>query len=94
MVQFQYLIPFHRENIYIKAVSIGAVTDILLNLLLIPFFGASGAVISTLGAEILVCGYQMHYIREIYRIRQLFKMLLPFVICGVLEFTVTYLLCS
>ncbi|NLL75931.1 MAG: flippase [Clostridiales bacterium] len=94
MVQTQYLIPFKRESIYIRAVTLGAVTDIALNLLLIPGYGASGAVIGTLCAEVLVCAYQMHYIKDVYRYRQLFKMLLPFMACGLLEFAVTYSMCG
>lgn len=94
MVQTQYLIPFKRENIYIRSVTLGAVTDIVLNLLLIPPYGASGAVIGTLCAEILVCVYQMHYIKDVYRLSQLIKMLLPFMICGGAEFAVTYSMCG
>ncbi|MGF7142339.1 O-antigen/teichoic acid export membrane protein [Anaerotaenia torta] len=90
VVQTQYLIPFQREEVYIRSVTLGAVTDIILNLALIPFFGASGAVIGTLVAEVAVCVYQMNYIRDVYRYRQLFKMLLPFMACGALEFAAAY----
>lgn len=90
VVQTQHLIPFHREHVYILAVSLGAATNIILNLLLIPRFGASGAVIGTFGAELVVCTYQMIHIRDVYKIRQLFKTLLPFIICGALEFAVVY----
>ncbi len=93
VVQTQYLIPFHREHVYIWSVSLGAITNIILNLVLIPFYGASGAVIGTFGAEIVVCIYQMICIRDIYRFRQLFQVLLPFMICGGIEFGVVYSLC-
>lgn len=90
VVQTQYLIPFHREHVYMWSVSFGALTNILLNLLLIPGLGASGTVIGTFGAELVVCTYQMVYIRHIYKVSQLFKTLKPFVICGVLEFVAVY----
>ncbi len=93
VVQTQYLIPFHREHVYIWSVSLGALTNIILNLLLIPFYGASGAVIGTFGAEIVVCVYQMIRIRDVYKFRQLFHVLLPFMLCGGIEFAVVYLLC-
>lgn len=93
MIQTQYLIPFNRDGVYIKAVTIGAVTDIILNLLLIPFYGATGAVIGTLLAEVLVCGYQMYDIRDVYKPGKMLKMLLPFMVCGVLEFLVAYMMC-
>ncbi len=90
VVQTQYLIPFHREPVYIWSVSLGAITNVILNLSLIPRFGASGAVIGTLGAELAVCIYQILHIRKIYNFGMLFRMLLPFLICGILEFAATY----
>lgn len=94
VIQAQYLIPFHRESVYIRAVSIGAALNIVLNLVLIPFLGASGAVIGTLAAETVVCVYQMTRIREIYRLGHLIKVLAPFLTSGVLEFAVVYSLYS
>lgn len=90
VVQTQYLIPFHLEHIYIKSVFLGALTNTVLNLAFIPFFGASGAVIGTLSAEIAVCTYQMVHVREVYSARQLLQALYPFLICGILEFSAIY----
>lgn len=85
VIQTQYLIPFNKENIYIKAVGLGALTNLLMNLALIPSYGASGAIIGTLIAELLVCGYQILCIRNIYSFGQVSAMLLPFLICGIFE---------
>ena len=93
VVQTQYLIPFHREPIYIRSVFLGAVANTVCNLAFIPLFGASGAVIGTLAAETVVCIYQMLHIREVYRFRQLLQSLYPFIICGLFEFVAAYLLC-
>lgn len=93
VVQTQYLIPFHREYIYIWAVALGALLNIILNLAFIPFYGASGAVIGTFGAELLVCIIQMFYIRHLFSFSKLIKMLLPFLLCGLLEFAAIYPLC-
>ena len=94
VIQAQYLIPYHQEAIYIRAVSIGAALNIVLNLALIPFMGASGAIIGTLTAETIVCVYQMIKIRDIYSLSHLIKVLVPFLTSGVLEFIVIYSLCS
>ncbi len=94
VIQTQYLIPFQLERIYVVAVSMGAVINVILNLAFIPFYGATGAVIATFGAELVVCAYQMYRIREVFRLRQLLRALLPFLVCGVLEFAATYSLCS
>lgn len=92
VIQVQYLIPFKKENIYIKAVALGALSNLILNLILIPWQGASGAVIATIVAESLVCIYLLINIRDVYPLRQLFKRLIPLIVCGFLEFAVIYLL--
>ena len=92
VVQTQYLIPFQKEVVYIKAVFLGALTNVIFNLAFIPLYGASGAVIGTFGAELVVCIFQLYHIREIYDFCKFIKMLLPFFICGILEFAVTYFL--
>lgn len=90
VIQIQYLIPFHKENIYIRAVSIGAITNIILNLVFIPLLGTTGAVIAKLGAEILVFTYQLIIIRHVYDYKTIVKTLSPFLVCGFLEFALTY----
>lgn len=92
VVQTQYLIPFCKEKIYIRSVFYGAAIDFVLNLFCIPLFGASGAIISTLAAEIFICVYQLFQIREIYQFRELAKALLPFMFIGMVEFGVTFAL--
>lgn len=92
VVQTQYLIPFKKENIYIRAVVLGAITNFILNLLLIPFYGTVGAVVGTLIAEIVACTYQLLCIKDIYNFRQLFATLSPFLICGIIEFALIYAL--
>lgn len=57
----QYLIPAHKENIYIQSVFCGALVNLIVNLLLIPQYGAFGAIIGTLVAEGVACLWQ--YIR-------------------------------
>ena len=53
VIQSHYLIPFKKENVYIKAVVIGALVNLLFNLILIPIYGAMGAIIGTLLANLL-----------------------------------------
>lgn len=92
VIQSHYLIPFKKDNVYIKAVAIGAIVNIVLNSTLIPIYGASGAVSGTLIAEFTVCVYEMFYIRKIYSFKQLFKTILPFLVCGLFEISVILLL--
>ena len=88
--QSLYLIPFKQERIYIRSVAFGAVVNVVLNLLLITPLGASGAVIATLAAELVVCGYQLNKMREMYTIRQLADDFGVFLLCGLLMFGVVF----
>ena len=92
VIQSHYLIPFRKDNVYIKAVAIGALINFLLNIILINMYGAPGAIFGTLIAELSVCLYEMFYIRKIYSFKQLLKTILPFLLCGLFEVTVIILL--
>lgn len=50
----QMLVPLEKEKYVLKATVYGAIINILLNIVLIPKYGASGASFSTLVAEIIV----------------------------------------
>ena len=53
-----FLIPSHLENKLTASVIIGAVVNLIVNMLLIPKLGALGAVIGTLIAELVACLWQ------------------------------------
>lgn len=60
----QILTPLGRENHVVCSVTAGAILDFLLNLILIPKFGAAGAAFSTTMAEMLVLIIQCMYLRK------------------------------
>jgi O-antigen/teichoic acid export membrane protein len=53
-----FLIPSHMENKLTASVVIGAIVNLFVNLALIPKFGAIGAVVGTLVAELVACMWQ------------------------------------
>lgn len=59
VIGLQYMIPTGHNKHFIISVSIGAVITLILNFILIPAYGAMGAVISSLIAEVLVTTYQV-----------------------------------
>ena len=59
----QILIPKGQERIVLYSVVSGAVADIILNAILIPRFGPSGAVIGTLAAELIIVLVQFPRVR-------------------------------
>lgn len=60
----QILIPQGRERIVLYSVVSGAVADVLLNAILIPRFGPSGAVIGTLAAEMIIVLVQFPRVKD------------------------------
>lgn len=60
----QYLIPMKMEKEFTKSVIGGAITNLILNFLLIPSYGAMGAAISTVIAEIVACIIQFFSLRK------------------------------
>ena len=59
----QILVPLGRENIVLYSEIAGAVTDLILNLLLIPELKSTGAALGTLAAEFVVLAVQMAALR-------------------------------
>jgi len=60
----QILIPMNREKYFMVAVTIGAVINLILNLLLMPKFGIIGASVATLFAELSQMTVQLHFSKE------------------------------
>ena len=64
----QYLIPAKMNKEYTISTVIGAVANILMNILLINIWGVYGAIIATLLSETLVVIYLIYSIRHIFSI--------------------------
>lgn len=60
----QILTPLDREKEVLMSIIAGAVLDFLLNLVLIPKYGASGAAFATTAAELLVLVVQLIYLKN------------------------------
>lgn len=60
----QILVPLGKEKIVLYSEIFGAITDCIINALLIPVLKSSGAAIGTLIAEIVVLVYQLVYLKN------------------------------
>lgn len=63
----QVLTSLGKEKYVLYSVTVGAVVDFILNLFMIPRWGASGAALATAIAEFCVLGVQLIYTRDILR---------------------------
>ena len=61
----QILVPLGMEKLVLFSEIGGAITDIILNAALIPFWGASGAALGTAAAEIVVLIIQYRYLHKL-----------------------------
>lgn len=64
LLGIQILVPMDRENDVLKSVSLGAIVNLVINVIFIPKFGASGAAFGTLVAEFFVTSYQFYVLRD------------------------------
>lgn len=90
----QVLYPMDKVNLVIISVTGAAILNLILNFLLIPQYGATGAAISTLIAEFSVLLLQIIFGRKYYpfRLSALFnlKYIIATLIMGIAVFTLTY----
>ena len=64
VIRTQWVLPQKRDDIFIKSVLTGAAVNVVLNALLIPGYGAKGAVIATMAAELAVPVVQFIILRR------------------------------
>jgi LCP family protein required for cell wall assembly len=88
----QYLIPAKEDKAYIKSTIYGAAVNLIINILLIPKYGASGAAIGTIFAEFTVMIFQVIAVnKKIPVIKYIFSST-HYIINGLLMMTVVYMI--
>lgn len=84
----QYLIPVHKDIIYVKSIFLGTIVNFIVNSFFIARFGARGAVIGTIAAQSVVMLFQCITLRNDLPIKKIFKDMFPFVIHGIVIFII------
>ncbi len=90
IIRTQYLIPKEKDKIYLKSVSLGAIINLVVNLILIKKYGSIGACIGTIAAEITVMLYQTISVSRELNITDIIKKSFPFFIKSVIMFVCIY----
>lgn len=78
-IRTNYLIPTEKDKIYIASTTIGAVANLVFNLIFIPKLGAYGAAIGTTIAEFVVMLYQLVNVRNDIDLKNIFKVLFKYI---------------
>lgn len=82
VIRTQYLIPMEKDKSYIISVSLGALVNIIANLILIPKYKAVGAAVGTVIAEFSVMMYQIIDVRKELDIFRYLKRGIKYIITG------------
>lgn len=73
VIRTQYLLPHGMDKTYVISAFLGVGVNIIINILLIPKYGAIGAAIGTFFAEMVVCIYQVYKVSPFLNIRKYIK---------------------
>lgn len=82
VIGVQYMLPTFSDKSYTLSVCVGAAVNIVLNLMLLRPFGAVGAAIATVCAEVAVLGYQCWVVRSDLPLWEYLRGALPFLVIG------------
>lgn len=86
----QYILPRKMDSVYLVSVAGAAAVNIILNLLMIPRFGAIGAAVASLISEFVICIYQSIRIRRDFDFSRLIRYNLKYIVAGVLMAAAVY----
>lgn len=88
VIRTQYLIPRKKDAIYIFSLIMGAMINLIFNLIFIPKFASIGASVGTFAAYAAVCIVQAVCVFKEANIGRNIVNSLPFIISGILMFVV------
>lgn len=92
VIGIQFLLPTKKETHYTLSVLFGAGVNFLMNLCLIPKYGAIGASIGTVMAEATVMLVQVYFTRRDWNYGKVFWSLLPYFAAAGIMFGLCYMI--
>ncbi len=84
----QYLVQVGKNNVLTISVLIGALTNVILNIILINLFGTVGAVISSVFVEFLILTIHFVYIRDVISVFDVLKQGLKNIVAAIVMFVI------
>lgn len=82
IVRYEYLVPNEYDKTFTVSIILGAITNVLLNMLLIPHYLANGAAVATVISYLVVHIYQMFFSYKDVKYNSFFKSMVPYVLLG------------
>lgn len=90
--RMQVLIPHDMDKQFIIATIMGAIFNAIFNTLLIPNYGAVGAVYGTIIAEIVLCAGQVLFAKRIVKIKMYLLRIIPCFSIGLVMYYVVHVM--
>ena len=84
VIRTNYLIPSGNDRIYVTSTIIGAVINLILNLIFIPKYKSIGACVGTIVAELTVMMYQIIMTRKNINYNRAFYILIKYLFKGII----------
>lgn len=88
----QYLVPTEKQNLYTLSVMIGAVTNFVLNSILIRRYASLGAALASVIAETVIASVQFYFVRKELSWVKVMKESIHYVIAGTLMLLILLLI--
>jgi len=92
VIRTQFLIPKNKDKIYVYSTLGGAIINVIFNLVFISKFGALGACIGTILAELFVMLYQTIYTKNDLETKKYTLLLLEILLKGIIIIIIAYLI--
>ena len=90
VLRTQYLIPSEKDKDYIFSVGLGAIVNLIMNIIFIPKFQSIGACFGTIAAEFSVMLYQIISVKNNLNLKNCRKDILVFLIKSLIMFLLIF----
>ena len=92
IVRNQNMIPNGHDQYYSYSIIAGAVVSLVINYLLIPKYQATGVTIGIIIAEIVVCLFELWFVRSTYNYKQMLLKTIVYILSSFVMFFVVRLI--
>ena len=92
VIGIQYLLPIKKQKQFTISVFVGAITNFIFNIVLIPSLGTIGACIATVFAEGMVLIMQLYFVKETFKIGEIIKLSLNYFFSSIVMYIVLIIL--
>ena len=90
VIGMQYLLPTKQQKNFTISVTLGAIINFIINFILIPKYGALGASIGTISAELCVTLYQIIVTRNQLNYKKIIKSSYKYLISAIIMFLIIF----